>query len=612
MLPRILIIDDLFGRDVTTGRNIARENLCAHFHLRDITGDTANKVSEHVVVKPQAEAVFYRGQRPAVAQVGDTVENDLSGTLSAVKWGVGRRFTEVGSTDAPPWAMVLVDLCFYTGTVTEESDLRTSGMPAGNPEDDDPESYFGLTLLDAIHKALPDLPLLILSSKPRDEVSLEFAKKGALGFIARNDLCGNETLREALWTHGLLSDSLREIVGDSWRLLLALRDARRAARNMGHLLIHGERGTGKELLARYIHRVSAQKGEPAQRPFVPVNSAAFAQNLFASELFGIRPKTASGVDGKTGLIEMANGGDLFMDEIADMPQETQAAMLRVLQEGQILPVGGREPKQINVRFLSATNVELENVGRGFRPDLLDRLCMGGTLLLPPLRERPSDLSQLAEKFVREAEARQKGALTRNITAEAMALLQSHEWPGNIRELRSAIISAVSRFPGVEHLVRDHLELSGRRSTTGSSFSSRKSSQSERDQSGGHQGNNIIALLQLIKRADFVTTDIAQWSNKWHSLNSACQWLLARYLGAAIEATKRRTASMPNGEVQIHPAVKLMTGDPHITATKAADLIKKILKPIKDELQGDLREAYEIAERLRPSSTARLDRNNSKI
>jgi DNA-binding NtrC family response regulator len=610
MLPRILVIDDLFGRDVTHGRNIARENLCAHFRLMDVTGDGACAASEQATINAQAEAVFHRGQRPAAARIGDAVENDLYGALAAVK-GEGRPSAEGNSVDFPPWAMVLLDLCFYTGIVTEGSNNKTPGMPPGRPRDREPESYFGLTLLDAIHKAWPDLPVFILSSKSRDEVSLEFAKGGALGFIARNNLRGHEALREALWLHGLLPDPSAEIVGNSLRLLLGLRDARLAAKNSGHLLIRGERGTGKELLARYIHKMSPRGSEGGERPFVEVNSAAFAQNLFASELFGIRPKTASGVDAKIGLIKQADGGDLFLDEIADMPQETQAAMLRVLQEGQIQPVGARKPEQVNVRFVSATNVDLEAVDGGFRLDLLDRLRMGGTLCLPPLRERSSDIPRLVEMFVREAEANQKGALSRKITPEAIALLQSYEWPGNIRELRSAIIAGVSRFPGVEHLVPDHLTLKGTRRAAATTAPKRVPAQPIKDALNGGSASNISALIQLLEIFDFTTADIAQWSKEWNRLNKACQWLLARYIGAAIEATKRRTAIAPNGEVQIHPAVKMVTGDTQITATKAADLIKKALKPLENELEGDLLEAFKIAERLRPRSAARPDRDKDK-
>ena len=594
MLPQILIIDDLFGRDVRGGRNVARENLCAHFQLRDVTGDAACEASEQVVLRPQTEAVFHRGQRPAAASVGEFVENDLAGVLAAVKWGPNRSkiATDTDAHDAASWALVLVDLCFYTGEVTEESARRDPGMPEGRLNDDEPESYFGLKLLRAINNAFPDLPLLVLSSKSRDEVSLEFAKRGALGFISRNDVRGAGTLRQALWTHGLVTDQAGEFVGGSMSLRLALRDARRAAGNSEHILIRGERGTGKELLARYINRSTTLLLKQTERPFVAVNAAAIASTLFASELFGILPKTASGVDGKTGLIENANGGDLFLDEIADIPGEAQAALLRVLQEGKILPVGALEQRQVSVRFLSATNAEIESGKPRFRADLLDRLRMGGTLSLPPLRDRLFDLVPLVERFVREAESRQADAIPRLVTSESIFFLKGHSWPGNIRELRSVIFSAVSRFPGVEHLLPNHLTLPDQ---------PRLAHIAKRPDLQRAALHGFTALLLQMDSVGFATDDIEQWSGKWHALTLTWQRMLARYLAAALAATKKRTASNPAGEIQIHPAVKLLTGDGKLTATKAADLVKKTLKPLQLELDGDLAEAFKTAERLRPRS-----------
>jgi hypothetical protein len=335
MLPRLLVIDDLFGRAMVGVRNPDRENLCAHFLWRDVTGDAASQASRQTVLKPVADAVFCRGQIPRVAGVGSVVDNDLPGALGVVAEG----WLGALRHGTAPWAMVLLDLCFYTGRVTEESHRRTPGMPEGRPGDDDPRRYFGLTLLEAIHREFPELPVLILSSKPRDEVSLEFSRRGALGFIARDDLRGPEILQDALWQHGLIPDPSADLVGTSLPVLLALREARRASAHRSNLLIRGERGTGKELLAGYVHRVSERDATQPARPFVVVNSAVLRTDLFSSELFGIEPKTATGVDGKIGLVEAADGGDLFMDEIADMPPEAQASALRVLQDRQITLAG---------------------------------------------------------------------------------------------------------------------------------------------------------------------------------------------------------------------------------------------------------------------------------
>lgn len=597
-VPRLLVIDDLFGRTVAGGRNTDRENLCASFLWVDASGDESAKASRQKVLQPLAEAVFSRGQYPVCAKVGDTVENDLATALEAVRRGWWR--TDGGGQDSPgPWSLVLLDLCFYRGRVTEESDRQSPGMPEGRAGDNDPRAYFGLTLLDAIHREFPELPIFILSSKPREEVSLEFSRRGALGFIARDDLRGPELLQEALWQHGLLPDADGLVVGHSLPLLLALREARRASRHGQNVLIRGERGTGKELLARYLHR---SIGKTTERPFVPVNSAGFTEAMFASELFGIEPKTATAVDAKIGFIEAADSGDLFLDEIADMPAEVQAALLRVLQDRQITRVGGRKSKPVDVRFLSATNVEIESREFGFREDLLDRLRLGGTVTLPPLRERKSDIPVLAGRFVREAEQARHGALHRDIAPEAMERLLAHDWPGNVRELRTCIFDAVNRQPDVEHLVAPHLRIE---SKTGARSPPRPSGQ-HRPQvpAVAASESDIAGLLARTRTCEFPPRDIGKWAGQLHDLQREQAWLFARYLQAALDATKRRTPEAPEGQIQIHPAVKLITGDSTLTASKAADVVKRLLSSLEEELTGDLYEAYRTAVRLRPRSARR--------
>ena len=278
-LPRLLIIDDLFGRTLSDRRNEERSNLCGQYLIEDVTGDEIGKGSFQRIKKPVAQAVFYRGQAPLCSTVGDTVENDLEGTL---------RYIQAGWDDAQGvharWAMVLLDLCFYTGKVTPESNRKASGMPEGRLDDDDPRQYFGLDLLKAIHARFPDLPVVILSSKPREQVSREFSQLGALAFLPRGIENGVNLLRDYIWRHGLIPDESGEIVGHSKALLMTLRAARRAASDRRNILIRGERGTGKELLARYIHRHSVQQQE--QHPLVTVDSGALSPQLYGSELFG--------------------------------------------------------------------------------------------------------------------------------------------------------------------------------------------------------------------------------------------------------------------------------------------------------------------------------------
>ncbi len=605
---RLLIIDDLFGREIPGAANRERENLCGKFLLEEESFEGKRKSSRFEIDNPIASVVFCRGQSPVESGVGATVENDLQAALEKVREG----WTEAMAKGRAPWSMVLLDLCFYTGRVTEESHRRTPGMPEGRPGDDNSRSYFGLTLLDAIHREFPELPIFIFSSKPRQEVSLEFSRSGALGFIARDDVRGSELLEEALWHHGLLPDSAGEVVGNSLPLLLALREARRASRHRENLLLRGERGTGKELFARYIHRMSGEvpnTGRAAQapsRPFVTVNSAVFTPNLFASELFGIKARTATGVDGKIGVIESANGGDLFLDEIADMPSEVQAAMLDVLQKRQFTQVGATKPKTVDVRFLSATNAPIEHESRGFRSDLYDRLS-GSTIWLPPLRERPKDIPLLVEKFIREAEGQLKGTMRREITPEAIEALMADDWPGNIRELRSVIFDAVSRQPDVEYLVVKHLRIQSRTAfeearAEGAPIDVEAPTRIHTLELGAWEAGTLDELIAAMEGFAFEPNAVGEWAGRLRQAQTACALLLARYLEVCLEVTKRRTPETPGGVIQIHPAIKLITGDSKITASKAADIIKRLLAPLEDELTGNLREAYEISLRLRPKSS----------
>ena len=600
-LPRVLVIDDLSGREIDEVANDDRISLCAALSLRH----KSDVAARPLVSSPIAQAEFSRGQRPVRSGKGDLVENDLEGTLAKVREG----WTQAFSRGDPPWAMVLLDLRFYTGVVTDLSHRQKPGMPSGRPSDHEPANYFGWVLLDRIHRECPELPILMLSGMPRAEVSLEFSRRGALGFIDREDLRGAELLGDALLQHGLLPDPLGQTVGNSLPLLLALREARRAAGHRQNLLIRGERGTGKELLASYVHRASVPLEDGESRPFVTVNSAVFTPSLFAAELFGIKPRTATGVDGKIGLIESADRGDLFLDEIADMPGEVQAAMLRVLQERQITQVGGRIAKDVDVRFLSATNRDLETESCGFRLDLLDRLKTGGTLWLPPLRDRPTDIPLLVERFVREAEGLRSGAIYRQVSPDVLDALRSYDWPGNVRELRSAVFDAVNRHPDVEHFVTGHLRLgpatSARESNVLDTKAGLLAAAEVEPGSDDHAAEHFGHLLDRMRRFEFRPEDREAWAGKFGEFQSIVAGLTAKYIRAALLANRKPTPDNPSGDILIHPAVKLLTGDRTLTASRAADLIKRQLNLSPKDRDGILRDqllrqAHEIAVRLRPT------------
>jgi transcriptional regulator with PAS, ATPase and Fis domain len=223
----------------------------------------------------------------------------------------------------------------------------------------------------------------------------------------------------------------------------SLRDRiERVARREVPVLIEGESGVGKELVARQIHQQSPR----AHGPFVAVNCAALVDSLLEAELFGIEDRTATGVRGRRGKFEMAERGTLFLDEIADLSPHAQAKLLRVLQEHVVERVGGHATHRVDVRLLAATNrslPELVEQGR-FRMDLFYRLnCV--EIVVPPLRARTEDIPELVEYFLgRSCEGQRM-----QLTAEARDALATHVWPGNVRELARALERAVTLADGLE-------------------------------------------------------------------------------------------------------------------------------------------------------------------
>jgi DNA-binding NtrC family response regulator len=236
-----------------------------------------------------------------------------------------------------------------------------------------------------------------------------------------------------------VSETAESIVGESPRMLDAFRTIARIARSTATVLVRGESGTGKELVARTIHERSAR----AKGPFVAVNCAAIPENLLESELFGHEKGAFTGAIGRRiGRFERASGGTLFLDEIGDMSLPLQAKILRVLQEREVERVGGSAPVPVDVRLVAATHRDLDrDVAAGrFREDLYYRLAVV-TVQLPALRDRGQDLQVLAEHYMTRY-AIEYGRPVRSMSSEALELLQSYGWPGNVRQLRNVMESAV--------------------------------------------------------------------------------------------------------------------------------------------------------------------------
>jgi two-component system response regulator HupR/HoxA len=219
------------------------------------------------------------------------------------------------------------------------------------------------------------------------------------------------------------------------------------------VLIQGETGTGKELVARAIHAVSPR----GRGPFLAVNCAAMPETLLESQLFGHRRGSFTGADrDRVGLFEAATGGTLLLDEIGEMPLPMQAKLLRVLQEGEVTPVGDTRPRPVDVRVVSATNRDLssEVTQRHFREDLFYRLA-SFPIVLPPLRERPEDIPVLVERFAAQAAHAHRKRID-GISPEAMECLQRFDWPGNVRELQNEVQRAVVLAEHGETLAVEHL------------------------------------------------------------------------------------------------------------------------------------------------------------
>jgi len=308
----------------------------------------------------------------------------------------------------------------------------------------------GLALFDAIHRQHPTLPVIILTAHGTIPEAVSATQRGVFGFLTK-PFDSQELLQKVAnavsITGGEAEPAMQStgewragIITRSPRMEDLLRQARMVADSDASVLILGESGTGKELLARAIHRASRR----AAQPFVAVNCGAMPEPLLESELFGHARGAFSGaVAAHKGLFQAANGGALFLDEIGDMPLALQVKLLRVLQEGEVRPVGATTPIPVDVRVISATHRDLDaqRAAGEFREDLYYRLNVV-SLELPSLAERREDIPLLATHFLTKlAERYRKPVLT--LAPDAMSLLVGAPWPGNVRQLLNLLEQAVA-------------------------------------------------------------------------------------------------------------------------------------------------------------------------
>jgi two-component system nitrogen regulation response regulator NtrX len=323
----------------------------------------------------------------------------------------------------------------------------------------------GLETLERMREIAPGTHVVMISGHGTIDTAVEATRRGAFDFLEK-PLDTDRilvTLRNVLELRGL-SESVaklrseveahHEIIGNSYQIRQVLDRIEKVAPTEARVLITGENGTGKELVARATHRLSKRAG----RPFVEVNCAAIPAELIESELFGHMKGSFTGaVQDRAGKFEQAHGGTLFLDEVGDMSLAAQAKVLRALEESRVTRVGGQKAREVDVRVIAATNKDLahEIEAGKFRDDLFYRLNVV-PIHVPPLRERRDDIPMLVRHFADVMRARD-GLPAREFTPQAMARLQELEWSGNVRELRNTV-ERLLILAGGERIGREDLDL----------------------------------------------------------------------------------------------------------------------------------------------------------
>jgi nitrogen regulation protein NR(I) len=308
----------------------------------------------------------------------------------------------------------------------------------------------GLELVRELHTFKPRLPMILMTAHGTTETAIEATKLGAYDYLVKpfemEELLA--VLNKAIASSRLMSEPVEmgapamgrlAIVGSSRSMQTIYKEIGRVAAKPITVLIRGETGTGKELVARAIY----QHGDRAHAPFIAINCSAIPENLLESELFGHERGAFTGAEARRiGRFEQANGGTIFLDEIGDMPLNTQVKLLRVLQERSFQRVGGQQTIPADVRVIAATHRDLESAmqQKQFREDLYYRLSVV-VIRLPPLHERPEDIPDLASYFLRKY-GQELGNSKPAIHPDALQLLQCYSWPGNVRELENTVRKAL--------------------------------------------------------------------------------------------------------------------------------------------------------------------------
>lgn len=323
----------------------------------------------------------------------------------------------------------------------------------------------GLVVLEKLQESHPDMPVVVMTAHSDLDTTVKAFQGGAFEYLPKPfDIDEALTTVDRALRHAAENKQgsqpakaakVPEIIGEAPAMQDVFRAIGRLSSSSVSVLLTGETGTGKELVARALHKHSPR----TEKPFIALNMAAIPGELIESELFGHERGAFTGADKKRmGRFEQANGGTLFLDEIGDMPLSVQTRLLRVLAEGQFYPVGAHQPVEVDVRVIAATHRSLEAlVAKGqFRDDLYHRLNVI-RLKLPPLRERKNDIPKLIEHFL-ESAANELNVAVKNLSKDAVTTLKRYRWPGNVRQLENTCrwltVMAPGQRVGVDDLPDD--------------------------------------------------------------------------------------------------------------------------------------------------------------
>lgn len=526
---RILIIDDQYARD-----DFLRLNLI-----------TTTGITESGARRPAAngiETAFCSGQ----STEGNAVKNDYGVIADAVTQGWGENA-------AWQWNLVLLDVRFDSGV------LDKAGKPKGGPEDD----KFGVSVRKQLRGDFPDLPVVMFSSKHESEI-----KDSQEHYLSKEGIDARRLMLALLDWGRLEMGQARQLlcVGDeivfaSSGMLNVYRDAYWRAKSDDPILILGESGSGKEKLASYIHHMSSR----SKGPFVAKNMAELPDGQEESILFGTDKTAYPQAKDAGGLFEEADKGTLFLDEIGEMPETAQPKILRAVQQKKVRRVGGRKDITVDVRFISATNrnLDTQNSESKVRSDLVHRLN-AVTITVPPLRERRDDIVPLAQSFLNEA-MKVNGSVGIRLSDEAMNKLCQYDFPGNVRELENMIKALVSRMGNNRVIKPDAINLPEWKGeppiSPGPDEPPNKFSVSA----------NLSNLHEIIAALPVDKDDPALQGIK-PRMEDALRILMQRCAGAALESSK----DTMRDEYPLQPAMQLLKGDTKLTSTGPKRLLNEIL------------------------------------